>query len=141
MLWHVGAFHAFADAGEQDQGEGEADGAAETEEQGFDEVVLESYIEQRHAENRAVGGDQGQVDAQYLMQQRTGFLDDQLGQLNDGGDGDDERQGAQIFQMIWCEQPAVDDEAGAAGHGENERGGRAHAERGLQFFRDTHERV
>jgi hypothetical protein len=51
-------------------------------------------VEQRHAEHGAVGGDQRQVDAEHLMQQRAGLLDHQLGQLHDGGDGDDEAERA-----------------------------------------------
>jgi hypothetical protein len=98
-------------------------------------------VEQRHAEHRAVGGDQRQVDAQHLVQHRAGLLDHQFGELHDGGDGDDEGQRAQVFELVGHQQPAVDQVAGAAGHGEHEGGRRAHAERGLQLLRHAHERA
>jgi hypothetical protein len=82
-----------------------------------------------------------QIDAQHLMQYRAGLLDHQFGELDDGGDGDDEGQGAQVFQLVGDQQPAVDDEAGAAGHGQHEGRGCAHAERGLQLLRHAHERA
>ena len=95
---YVGAFDPLANAGEEHQHQREADGAAGAEEQRFDEVVLVGDVEQRYAEHRAVGGDQRQVDAQHLMQHRAGLLDHHLGELDDGGDGDDEGQRAQVFQ-------------------------------------------
>ena len=41
---HVGAVEALADAGEQHQREGEADRAAEAEQQGFEQVVLQPTL-------------------------------------------------------------------------------------------------
>src|SRR5574343_2018436 len=69
----IGALDAFADAGEQDQYQREADRTAGAEEQRLDEVVAVGDVEQRHAEHGAVGGDQRQVDAQCLLQRRRGL--------------------------------------------------------------------
>jgi hypothetical protein len=94
----VGALDALADAGEEDQHQRETDGAAGAEEQRFDKVVAVGDVEQRHAEHGTIGGDQRQVDAQRLLQGRRGLGDDHFGQLDDGGDGDDEGQRAQVLQ-------------------------------------------
>jgi len=75
------------------------------------------------------------------VQQRAGLLDCQLGELHDGGDGDDEGQGAQVFQAVGRQQPVVDDVAGAAGQRQHEGGGGAHAHRGLEFPGYAHERA
>ena len=78
---------------------------------------------------------------EYLMQQWAGFLYDHFGQLHDGGDRDDERQGAQVFQPERREQEVVDHVAGTGGHREHERGGRTHAECGVEFLGNAHERA
>jgi hypothetical protein len=98
-------------------------------------------VEQRHAEHRAVGGDQRQVDAQHLVQQRAGLLDDQFGELHDRGDHDDEGQRAQVAEIEGLQQVVVDQVAGAGADGEHEGRGRAHADGGLELLRHAHERA
>ncbi|MPM63973.1 hypothetical protein SDC9_110858 [bioreactor metagenome] len=136
---HVGAFDAFADAGEEDQYQREADGAAGTEEQRINEVVVVRNVEQRHAEHGAVGGDQRQVDAQRLLQRRRGLGDDHFGQLDDGRDGDDEGQRAQVLQAKRHQQVVIDDVAGPGRHGQHEGRGGTHAVGGFQFLGNAHE--
>jgi hypothetical protein len=115
--------------------------AAGTEKQRLDKIMLVGDIQQRHAEHRAVGGDQRQVDAEHLVQQRAGLLDHHLGELHDGGDGDDERQRAQVLEPERHQQVVVDDVAGAGGDGEHEGGRRAHAEGRLELPGNAHERA
>ncbi len=109
------------------------------EEQRFNKVVAVGDIEQRHAEHGAVGGDQRQVDAERLLQGRRGLGDDHFGQLDDGRDGDDEGQRAQVFQPEWNEQVVVDDVAGAGGQGQHEGRGGTHAVGCFQFLGNAHE--
>jgi hypothetical protein len=59
--------------------------------------------------------------------------------LHDGGDGDDEGQGAQVLQPEGNEQGVVDDVAGPRGHGEHEGGRGPHAVGGFQLFGNAHE--
>jgi hypothetical protein len=136
---HVGAVQALADAGKKDEDEGEADRTAEAEEQGFEQVVVQGDVEQGDAEHGAVGGDQRQVDAEHLVQHRAGLLDDQLGDLHDGGDDDDEGQGAQVVDARGDQHVVVHKVAGAAAQGEHEGGCRAHADGRVEFLGDAHE--
>src|SRR5574337_52286 len=119
----VGALQALPDPGEEDQRQGEANGTAEAEQQGLHQVVAQPHVEQGNAQHRAVGGDEGQVNPQHLMQHRAGLLDHQFGELHDGCDHHDEGQGAQIAQVEGGEQVMVDQVAGAAAQGEHEGGG------------------
>ena len=52
----------------------------------------EVNVEQRHAEHRAVGGDQWQEDAQQAIQRRAGFTHDHFGKLHHHGDDQDKGQ-------------------------------------------------
>ena len=103
--------------------------------------MLVGDVQQRHTEDRAVGRDQRQVDAEHLMQYRARFLDDHLGHLHDRCDGDDEGQRAQILQAERHEQVVVDDVAGTRGDREHEGRRGAHAESGFQLLGDAHERA
>ena len=135
---HVTGIEPLADAGEQDQHQREADRAAGTEEQRFDEVVLLLHVEQRNPQHRAVGGDQRQIDAQHLVQHRAGLVDEHLGKLDDPGDHHDERQRAQVEQL-GAEQVLVDEVAGAGGQRQHEGRRQPHADRRFQFLRHAHE--
>ena len=55
------------------------------------------------------------------------------------GNGDDERQRAQVFQPERDEQVMIDDIACPGRHGEHEGRGGTHAVGGFQFFGNAHE--
>jgi hypothetical protein len=101
--------------------------------------VLLLGIEQGHTEYRAVGGDQRQEDAQYLVQHRAGLVHDRFGELHHHGDHQDEGDGAQVFQAERFEQVLVDQVAADRGKRQNERRRQPHAHGGFQLARDTHE--
>ena len=141
MNWNVGRFEALANAGKQNQRQRESDSAASAEQQRLKEVVAQADVQQRDAEHGAIGGDQRQVDAQYLMQQGTGLLDHQFRKLHDRGNRYDEGQGAQVFELVRNQQPLIDDITGATGHGQDEGGCSPHACRRLKLLGHSHERA
>jgi hypothetical protein len=104
----VRRLQAFAHGGEQDQHQGEAEAPPRPKSRDSTKAVLLLDIEQGHAQHRAVGGDQRQVDAQHAEQHRRGLLDEHLGEADDGGDHHDEGQGAQVGQ-VRAQQVGVDE--------------------------------
>ncbi len=56
------------------------------------------HVQQRRRQNRAVGGNQRQVNAQRLIKQRAGFMHHHLGELHHYGDHQNEGNSTQIFQ-------------------------------------------
>lgn len=53
-------------------------------------------IEQRHAQHRAVGGDERQENAQQAIQGRAGFPHHHLGKLHHNRNDQNKGQGAQV---------------------------------------------
>ena len=96
-------------------------------------------VEERDAEDGAVGGNEWQVDAEYAVQERALFGEEEFGEADDDGDADDEGDGAQEFDAVGFEEPGVERPGGDGGEGEDEGGGKAHAEGGVDFARYAHE--
>ena len=138
---HVGTINPFANGGEKNQHQRKADGIGGAEEQRFDKIVPVGNVQQRHAQHRAIGRNQRQINTQDAVEQRTGFLDHHFRQLDNRGDGDDERDRAQIAQVEGRQEPAVDDIACTGGHRQHEGGCHAHAQRRFEFLRHAHKRA
>ena len=98
-------------------------------------------VQQRHAQHRAIGRNQRQINTQDAVEQRTGFLDHHFRELDNRGDGDDERDCAQIAQVKGRQKPAVDDIACAGGHRQHKGRCHAHAQRRFEFLRHAHKRA
>ena len=98
-------------------------------------------VQERYAEDGAVGGNQRQVYAEQAVQYRAGLGDEHFGEADKHGDGDDEADGAQVAQAEGFEEVGVEQVGADGGEGEDEGGGKPHAERGVDFARDAHERA
>jgi hypothetical protein len=66
----------------------------------------------------------------------AGLLDHHLGELDNGGNGDYERQRAQVLEPERHQQVVVDDVAGTGGDGEDE-GGRRPMPKAVSSFLET----
>ena len=77
----------------QDQHQRESGRGAEAVQRRLQEAVVRLHVEQCHAEYRAVGCDQGQEDAQHLVEHGAGLVHDHLGELHDHGNDQDKTQG------------------------------------------------
>jgi hypothetical protein len=137
---YVGSLQPLTHRGEQHQHQRETERTAQAIEQRFEKIVLLLHIQQGNAQHGAVGGDQGQVDAQHAEQHRRGLLDEHLGETDDAGDHHDEGQGAQIRQIL-AEQIGIDQITGAGSQCQHEGGRGTHADGGFQLARNPHERA
>ena len=61
-------------AGEQHDGQQEAQAAGDAVNYGGDEVIVVLHVQQHHTQYGAVGGNQGQIHTQSRVQRRHGFL-------------------------------------------------------------------
>ena len=68
-------------------------------------------IEQGHAQHGAVGGNQGQVDAQHLVERRRDFADHHFGELNHRGDNQDKGQNSQRAQFKGLDEEMLQEPA------------------------------
>ena len=106
MFWQAlkagrshGLLHTAADAGEQDHSYQEADAGAGGADDGLNEVVAVVNVQNGHAQDGAVCGDQGQIYAQCLIQSRDKLLQEVLQKLYQDGDDQDEHDGLEIAQV------------------------------------------
>ena len=98
-------------------------------------------VQKGDAEDGAVGGYQRQVYAEQAVQYRAGLGDEHFGEADKHGDGDDEADGAQVAQAEGFEKVGVEQVGADGGEGEDEGGGKSHAEGGVDFARYAHERA
>ncbi|MNY68810.1 hypothetical protein D3C86_2066360 [compost metagenome] len=64
-------------------------------------------VEQRHAENRAVGGNQRQENTEQAIQRRAGFAHHHFRKLHHKGNHQDKSQRAQIGQAERDQYPGI----------------------------------
>lgn len=144
------AFHAFggagelellADAGEDYQCQGEADGDGG----GVDDALQEVHVllddQDGHAEDGAVGGDKRQEDAQGLIERGGNLLEHYLDHLHEACDDEDVGDGLQVFQMQRHEDIVHDEPGHHGGQKHDEQHGAAHADGRFYIFTDTQERA
>ena len=82
------------------------------------------------AQHAAVGGDQGQVDAQALVQGRDVLFQRDLDELDEDGDDEDEDDGLQIAEVIGLSSRRIcNGEGHGRGNDHDDDNGRAHARR------------
>ena len=98
-------------------------------------------IEQRHAQHRAVGGDERQENAQQAIQGRAGFPHHHLGKLHHNRNDQNKGQGAQVEHVQWDQDPGINQPCANGGHRHYEGGRQPHAHCRLQLFGDAHKRA
>ena len=79
-----GLLHPAAHAGEQDHGHQEADAGAGGADDALREIIAVVDVQDGHAQDGAVGGDQGQIHTQRLVQRGDELLQHVLQQLHQG---------------------------------------------------------
>lgn len=136
-LGNVADLHPLAQTGHQHQGQGEAHPGAHGVDQGLDEVVALVDVEHGQAEDCAVGGYQGQVDAQGLVEPGHGLLHDDLDGLHQAGDDQDEEDGAHPGQVQGDQHEAVDQPGEDRGEEHHEDDSHAHADGGVGLLADA----
>ena len=94
-----GLLHPAAHAGEQDHGHQEADAGAGGADDALREIIAIVDVQDGHAQDGAVGGDQGQIHTQRLVQRGDELLQHVLQQLHQDGDDQDEHDGLEIAQV------------------------------------------
>ena len=115
--------------------------ARDAVDQRLDEVIAVLNVQQGHAEDGAVRRDEGQVDAQRLIQRGDGLLQEHLDELHKGGDDEDEHDGLHVHEFQRHEQELVDGPGGRRGDAHDERDGEAHAGGGVDLARAAEERA
>ena len=86
---------------------GKAQSAGSAVDHAQQEVVALLHVDQHHAQNGAVGGDQGQVHAQRLVQRGDALLQEHLHHLHDGGDDQNEGDGLHVVQSQLHQQHSL----------------------------------
>ena len=127
----LGVLEAAAHTGEEHHGQQEAQAGAHGAHQALHKVVALVNVQDGHAQHRAVGGDQGQVDPQSHIQRRDELFEDQLQQLYQHRDDEDEGNGLEIGQIQVVEQ-LLQRPGDGGGQYHNHSYGDTHAHRGVQ---------
>src|SRR5574341_652858 len=94
-------------------------------------------LEDRQGEDRAIGGDEREGDAQRAEGRRGELLDHHFDDLHEGGDDDDEGDESEVGRVR--EDEGVEGPHRERRHDEDERVRGAHAERGVDLARDPEE--
>ena len=95
----AGDLQLLADSREQEDGQQEAQTTGDAVDHGLDEVVVILGIQQSHAQHGAVGGDQGQVDAQRGVQGGDVLLQEHFHKLHQTGNDQNVGHGLHELQM------------------------------------------
>jgi hypothetical protein len=98
-------------------------------------------VDQGQAEHRAVGRDQRQVDAECLVERRRHLVDHRFGELDDGGDDQDEGQDAQVAQAERRQQPVFENPGDRRREHDDEARRQPHAQRAVDLPGHAHERA
>ena len=137
----------LADGSKDGEGETKAESCADGIDNTCEQVGLETLgivgtlcHEDGYTEDAAVGGDEGQEDAECLVQGRRHFLQHDLHHLHEGSDDEDEGYGLQVDEVILDEQD-LNEIGDNRGYGKHESNGCGHTEGGVHFLRHTEERA
>jgi len=137
--WDVAVAELFADGGDGDDGEEPTEAAAECEDGGLTDVGVAALLHEEGAgHDGAVDGDEGEEDAEGVVERGAELLHDHLDHLDDGGDDGDEHDEAEEGE-VHVGQRRRDPRHGAGGeeelvqqvvdgHGDEQHEGDCHAE-------------
>ena len=129
----------LADAGEDHQGECEAKGRGEGEDDALEEWRAVLAVQLGHAEDGAVCGDERQEDAQGGVQRRHETLHRDVDELHKRGDHEDERERVDVAEAGGLEDEVVQQPGDGRGDGHHEDDGARHAQCRLGLLRDAKE--
>ena len=96
-------------------------------------------VQQRHAQQGAVGGDEGQVNAQGLVQGGYALFQEHLHHLHNGGNDEDEGGSLHIPQIQGGEDVVVYRPGDHGGQGHDKGDGNAHPQGRIRLFGHAHE--
>ena len=104
----IAGFHALTHAAEHDHGQHKAAACADGTDQSLDVGVAETvcshigavvaHDQNGHSQHAAVGGDQGQINAQRVIQCNDVLLEEDLDELHQHSDDQNEHDGLQVAQ-------------------------------------------
>ena len=117
----------------------EAETAEHAVEGGLDEVEAVLDVEKNNAENRTVGGDEGQINAQCGVQGRDRLLEEHLNELNQRCDDENESKGLKELEIQRDEYVDVHDVADRRSKTHNEGDRKTHAYRSVDLGRTSEE--
>ena len=136
----VGKLELLTHACKQADSEHEAETAEHTVDHALHKAEGVLRVEQHDAEHGAVGGDQGQVDAERGVQRRDRLFKEHLDELHERGDDEDISDRLQELETELHEQQ-VDQPADGGREAHDERNSQTHAGGGVDLARAAEERA
>ena len=130
---NLAAFQTLAHAGHQHDRQGEAQRGEGAVEHAVEQVVAFGHVQRGHAQHRAVGGDEGQIDTQRRVDGRHGLFQEHFHELNQRRNHQNEGDGLHVFQAQGHQNPGIDHVAEQRRNGHDEGNGHAHAGSGLHL--------
>ena len=118
--------YSFPHQRQQHQRRAIAAAGRDREHRALHEVVVPRGLEHRHRQDRAVGGDQRQVDAEFAEQRGARLLDEHFGKLHGGRDDHDVHDDPQILG-VEADQQQIDRVGKHAADRDHEHHRNAHA--------------
>ena len=145
----IAGFHALAHAAEHDHGQHEAAACADGTDQslnvgsgkakGSNVCAVVVHDQNGHGQHAAVGGDQGQVNAQRIVQCNNILLQEDLDELHQHCNDQDEHDGLQVAQVSGVQNEDL--EGNGRCHEHDEDDGAGHTNRRIQLFGNAQERA
>ena len=93
------------------------------------------------SQNTAVGGDQGQINAQRVIQCNHVLLEEDLDELHQNSNDQNEHDGLQVAQTSRVQNEDLDGEGNGRCHEHDEDDGTGHTNRRIQLFGNAQERA
>ena len=147
----IAGFHALAHAAEHDHGQHEAAACADGTDQSLNVSNTEAHSSHICAvvahdqngdrQNTAVGGDQGQINAQRVIQCNHVLLEEDLDELHQNSNDQNEHDGLQVAQTSRVQNEDLDGEGNSRCHEHDEDDGAGHTNRRIQLFGNAQERA
>ena len=147
----ITGLHALAHAAEHDHSQHEADACADGTDQSLDVGRAEAQsldvcavvIDDQNgdSQNAAVGGDQGQVDAQRVVQRNDILLQEDLDELHQNCNDQNEHDGLQIAQTGGVQNKDLQREGHSRSHEHDEDDSAGHTHSGVKLLGNAQERA
>jgi len=127
-LGHSGELHLLADAGKDDERQGEADGNAGGIDNALQQVHVLLHNQDGHTKDGTVGGDEGQEDTQGLVEGGGNLLEDDFYHLDKAGYDEDVGNGLEVAQIEGHQDIIIDKVGDEGGKQHDEKHGSTHAD-------------
>ncbi|MPM37273.1 hypothetical protein SDC9_83882 [bioreactor metagenome] len=138
-LGTVGKDVALTDAGKQHDRQQKAEASGNTVNHRLNEIKVALNVQQSHAQNGAVGGNQRQINAQCRIQGRHGLLQKHLDELHQGGNDENEHHSLHVQKVKLHQNVLVDDPRDGGGQTHDERHSDTHTHSGVQLLGNAKE--